>query len=148
MGLWLIGILVAAICVYALWSLWKAYSHPAQVLLRQAINMNWVRGGTIKKDGYRNVRLTRENEEAIIWHETGNVLLVRVHCPLTFDDFIELERWLTHEERSAEPEDEEEVDEERLYYREIEKYITRHGYFEPLLHTQATDEEFCTASLR
>jgi hypothetical protein len=144
MSLWPIGILVAAICAGALWSLWKAHSHPAQVLLRQAINMNWVQAGTIKRDGYRNVRLTRENEEAIIWHKTGNVLLVRVHCPLTFDDFIELERWLAHEEKSAEPGDEEDVGGEILYYREIEKYIIRHGYFEPLLHVEATDEEFLT----
>jgi TPR repeat protein len=93
-------------------------------------------------------RLTRENEEAIIWHKTGNVLLVRVHCPLTFDDFIELERWLAHEEKSAEPGDEEDVGGEILYYREIEKYIIRHGYFEPLLHVEATDEEFLTASFK
>jgi uncharacterized protein len=148
MDVWLIGIAVGTICAYAFWSLWKTHSHPAQVLLRQAINMNWVRVGTIKKDGYRNVRLTRENEEAIICRKAGDVLLVRVHCPLTFDDFIELERWLAHEEKSAEPGDEEDVGEEILYYREIEKYIIRHGYFEPLLHTQATDEEFGIASLK
>ena len=146
--LWIIGTAVGVICALALWALWKRHNHPAQVLARQAAGLNWVRVGTIKKDGYRNAHLMRDNEEAIIWHKTANVLLVRLHCPLTFDDFIELERWLAREEKRAEPDDEEEVSDEILYYREIEKYVTRRGYFEPLIETQGTDERFFVASMR
>jgi TPR repeat protein len=91
----------------------------------------------------------RDTEEAIIWHKTGNVLLVRLDCPITFDNFVELERWLAREEKRAEPEeDAEEASEEILYYREIQKYVIRHGYFEPLVETQGTDERFFTASMR
>jgi TPR repeat protein len=147
MDIWIIGTAVGVICASALWALWKRSNHPARVLARQAANMNWVQVGTIRKNGYRNVRLMRGNEEAIIWHKARNVLLVRLHCPITFNNFIELERWLANEEKSEEPEDAKEVSEEILYYREIEKYITRHGYFEPLLETQATDERFGLASL-
>lgn len=146
--LWIIGTAVGVICALALWALWKRHNHPAQVLARQAAGLNWVQVGTIRKDGYRNARLMRDNEEAIIWHKSGNVLLVRLHCPITFDNFIELERWLAREEKSEEPEDAEEVSEEKLYYREIEKFITRHGYFEPLIETQGTDERFFVASMR
>src|SRR5262249_30974348 len=148
MDFWLIAAAVA-VGAYVLWSVWKTHTHPAQVLVRQAANMNWVAAGVVKKDGYRNVRLTRGKEEAVIWYKTGKVLLVRPWCPIEFDDFIELERWLAVEEKSSKLEDDdEEVNEEILYYREIEKFIARHGEFEPFGLTLAADRDFGIASLK
>ena len=146
---WLIGIIIA-VAAYVLWFLWKNHTHPALILLRQAVNMNWVAAGMVEKDGYRNVRLTREDEEAVIWYKTGNVLLVRPHLPLTFNDFIELERWMALEEERAEEEEkeDEELKEFRLFLREFERIIMLHGYFEELLSAQGTDEQFSIASMK
>jgi TPR repeat protein len=119
-----------------------------QELARQAASMNWVSAGTIKKDGLENTRLLRGDQEAVIWQKTGNITLVVPHCPLPFDDFIEIERFLAREEKRLEGEDEEKPNEEMLFYREIEKEVTRNGYFEELLSVQGTDEEFCIASMK
>jgi len=146
--LWLIGLIVV-VGAYALWSLWKAQAHPAQILLRQATSMNWVVAGEAKKTGYRIVRLTREDEEAVISYKTCDVLLIRPHLPLTFGDFIELERWLAlEEERAEEEEEDEQLKEFRLFFREFERIIALHGYFEELMSAQGTDEQFSIASMK
>src|SRR5262249_29952802 len=99
MYLWLLAIPIGT-CV--LWFLWTTYTHPVQVLIRQAANMNWVYAGNVKKNGYRNVRLVRGHEEAVIWRKTGKVSLVVPPCPISFDDFIEVDPVLGGPQSKAE----------------------------------------------
>ena len=147
---WLIGVVVA-VAAWALWSFWKVHANPAQKRLRQAISMNWVVAGEVKKDGYRIVRLTRENEEVVISYKTCDVHLIRPHLALTFDDFVELEQWLAREgERPKEEEDDddEQLRDFRVFFRAFERIIALHGYFEELISAQGTDEQFAIASMK
>src|SRR6267378_6310111 len=97
MYLWLIGTAISACIV---WSLWKTYKHPAQILARQAASMNWAAAGTLKdENGYRNVRLIRGENEAVIWYKAGNVTSLHPKHSPPFKDFIELEKWLSVEGR-------------------------------------------------
>ncbi len=49
-------LLAAIVGFYVLRHLWKAYTHPAHVLGRQAANMNWVAIGRRKDEtGYYDV---------------------------------------------------------------------------------------------
>lgn len=148
MYFWLAGIVLAAISGYALYFFWKVRGHPAQVLLRESANMGWVQTGIVNRDGdpvawaKRSVRLARGSEEAVIWYKDATITLVRVHAPPTFNDFLELERWIGD---NPNDEDNEETNAEIVYLREIEKYVTRMGYFDSLLEAHATDELFFLA---
>lgn len=41
-----------------------------------------------------------------------------------------------------------ESDEEILYYRAIDTYVEKMGFYLPLLELQGTDEEYCIATLK
>lgn len=89
---WILAALAAA---YVLRALWKTHTGSAQVLARQAANMNWVVAGRVKDDsGYNNIRLTRDGMEAVISWKSRNVRLVKPQHPSPFADFLEIERWL------------------------------------------------------
>ncbi len=61
---WIIGTLGV---FFILCFLWRTYCHPANVLGRQAANMDWVASRRIKdEDGFRNVCVTWDSFEAII----------------------------------------------------------------------------------
>jgi hypothetical protein len=93
----------------------RARTHPAEVLVKQAVSMGWQKESEISKDGNprprvkRSVRLVRDDDEAVVWYHDATVTLVR-RVPESLDDFVELERWLaTHE---ADDDDDEEVSRE------------------------------------
>ena len=118
------------------------------VLLRQAADLNWVQTATVKEDGYgaawtkRSVRFARENEEAVVWYKDATITLVRDYAPPTFDDFVQVEKWIKENPRDNEVDT---ATGERLYLREIERFVIRHGHFESMLEAQATDKEFFIA---
>ena len=92
MELWIVGGAVAAFFIIRL--MWKTHTHPAQVLCRQAANMNWVYSGTEEIDGYKNNKLQRGQYEAVVSFIDGNVRLTRPSHPSAFKDFVELEQWI------------------------------------------------------
>lgn len=118
---------------------------PFESKIRQATKLKWKKTAEITKDGEgaswarRSVRFVRGKEEAVLWHKDATVILVRDHAPPTFDDFIELERWIESNPRDP---DADTVTGEILYLRKIERFVTRAGYFEPLLEARATDKGF------
>jgi hypothetical protein len=83
--------------------LWKVYINPAAVLGRQAANMNWVVSGRVEdSDGYNNVRYVRDNMEAVVSFQNGNVILTKPSHNKPFKDFIEVERYLATKDKYAE----------------------------------------------
>lgn len=148
--LWLsIGVMVAFFVVR---HLWRSYNHPSHVLGRQAANMNWVAIGTAKDaEGYNDLRLSRAGMEAQISFRNRNVRLINPANSIPFKDFIELERWLAkseHQTIAPAIEEDGENDEEILYYRAVQKYVTDMGFYEPLLVLQGTDEGYCIAVMK
>jgi hypothetical protein len=121
---------------------------PIKLRMRQAAKMKWEQTAEVEEDGQgavwtqRSVRFLRGKEEAVLWYKDATVTLVRDYAPPTFDDFIELEQWIKKNPRDAE------VDAatgERLYLREIERFVIRHGHFSPLLEATATHKDFFIA---
>jgi len=123
--------------------MWQAYTHPSHVLGRQAANMNWIAVGRVSDgDRYKNLKLARNGMEVIISFRNGNIELMKPWHETPFKDFIELDRWLvTNEQESVD-------DEEGEYYKAVNDFITSHGFYEPLLELQGTDEEYCIASMK
>lgn len=75
--------------------LWRAYTHPANVLGRQAANMNWRAIGRINGEkGFKDVCFERDGVEACVSHARGDVYLLKPVHSTPFKDFVELERWL------------------------------------------------------
>jgi len=137
-------LLAALFGFYVFRHLWKAYTHPAHVLGRQAANMNWVAIGRRKDEtGYYDVCFSRDGIEALISFKNGNVRITKPSHPTPFKDFIEVERWLATSLESSGDDDK-----EVQYYKAIEKYITDMGYYEPLLELQGTDQEYCIATMK
>lgn len=78
---------------------WNTYIHPANVLGRQGINMNWVAVGRVADElDYKNVKYARDGLEALVSFRNENVELIRPSGNRLFTDFIELERWLAKNE--------------------------------------------------
>jgi hypothetical protein len=118
---------------------------PIKLRMRQAAKMKWRATATVPEDGHgaawtqASVRFVRGKEEAVLWYKDATVTLVRDYAPPTFDDFVELDRWIKRNPRDAEVDT---ATGERLYLREIERFVTRHGHFSSLLETTATDRDF------
>jgi hypothetical protein len=121
---------------------------PIKLRMRQAAKMKWKQTAEITENGQgaawtqRSVRFVRGKEEAVLWYKDATITLVRDYAPPTFDDFIELEQWIKRNPRDTE------VDAatgERLYLREIERFVIRHGHLSPLLEATATDKAFFMA---
>ncbi|MBN1906329.1 MAG: hypothetical protein JW927_14655 [Deltaproteobacteria bacterium] len=95
---WLIG---GIILFFILRSFWKTHTHPAHILDRQAINMNWDLCETIKDEqGYRNTCFCRDGIKVMISFSEKNIHLIHPKQNKTFNDFIELERFLTKKDIS------------------------------------------------
>jgi hypothetical protein len=111
---------------------------PIKVRMRQAAKMKWTETARVTEDGQgalwtqRSVRFVRGKEEAVLWYKDATVTLVRDYAPPTFDDFVELERWVQKSPRDAEADA---ATGERLYLREIERFVIRHGHFSTLVET-------------
>jgi hypothetical protein len=137
---WILG---AALAFFVLRFLWKSYNHPSHLLGKQAANMNWMATGREKDiDGYKNLKVSRDEMEAVISFRNGNVTLVKPWHPTPFKNFVELERWLATDH--SPPANEKEIS----YYKTIAAYITSMGFDETLLELQGTDKEYCIASMR
>jgi len=147
------AILVLLACA-AIWAVIRWYRirerevDPIKSRMRQAAKLKWKKIAEVTQDGQgaawtqRSVRFVRGKEEAVLWYKDATITLVRDYAPPTFEDFIELEQWIKKNPRDTE------VDAatgERLYLREIEKFVTRHGHFSPLLEATATDKAFFMA---
>ena len=126
----------------------KPETDPIKLLIKQAAKMKWVQTAEVREDGHgaawtqRSVRFARGKEEAVLWPKSATITLVRNYASRMFDDFIELERWIKKNPRDPE------VDiatGERLYLREIERFVIRHGHDFALLEATATDKEFFMA---
>lgn len=90
---WMIGGLLA---FFLLRFLWRGYIHPANVMTRQAANMNWVAMGRADNpEGGKDVLLRRDGLVSKIDRRTGEVRLVKPLEEEPFADYIALERWLT-----------------------------------------------------
>ncbi len=125
---------------------------PIESLIRQAEKLRWIQVAKVEKDGVgaawtqRSIRFARGKEEAVVWYKDATVTLVRVHAPPTFESFLKLEDWIARN-----PSDnDDDLNPEIVYLREIGKFIIRHGHFMDLLEVEATDEKFfySTASLK
>ncbi len=121
---------------------------PIKLLMKQAAKMKWKQTAEVREDGQgfawtqRSVRFARGKEEAVLWYKDATITLVRDCAPPTFDDFIELEQWIKRNPRDTEVDT---ATGERLYQREIERFVIRHGHFLPLLEATATDKAFFMA---
>ncbi|MDD5007537.1 MAG: hypothetical protein PHU49_01245 [Syntrophorhabdaceae bacterium] len=95
---WILG----AVAIFlVLRFLWRAYTHPAHTLGRQAANMNWnVIGRMNSEEGFKDVCLGRDGIEVRISHARGQVFLLKPVHSTPFKDFVELERWLAREKVS------------------------------------------------
>lgn len=90
---WIIG---GVLTFFILRFLWKSYIHPANVMARQAANMNWVAiGRTGNPKGGKDVLLGRGGLVSKIDWRTGEVRLVTPFEAEAFADYLALERWLT-----------------------------------------------------
>lgn len=90
---WVIGGILAFLILRFLW---RGYIHPANVMTRQAANMNWVAiGRTDNQKGGKDVLLGRSGLVSKIDWATGEVRLVEPLQPTPFADYLALERWLT-----------------------------------------------------
>jgi len=143
--------LVAAAAIWVVVRWYRSRAHetdPIKSRLRQAARMKWRETGTVKEDGYgaawtkRSVRFVRGKEEAVLWHKDATITLVRDYAPPTLDDFVELEQWIKRNPRDPEVDT---ATGERLYLREIERFVIRLGHFSSLLETTATDKDFFMA---
>jgi hypothetical protein len=121
---------------------------PFESKIKQAIKLKWKKTAEVRKDGdgalwtKHGVRFVRGKEEAVLWHKDATITLVRLHLPLDFDDFIELEEFIAKHPREADIDD---ATGERRYLREMELFFVRHGYRDHLMHIQATDYAFLVA---
>jgi hypothetical protein len=90
---WQIG-LAAVVMFFVLRAGWKAYTHPAHTLGRQAANMNWVSDGREDDGKFKNVRYLRGDLIAVVPFKKPSVILRQNGTEHEFKDFIEVERWL------------------------------------------------------
>lgn len=124
----------------------KPETDPIKLLMKQAASLKWKQTAEVKEDGesrpwmQRSVRFERGKELAILWYKDATVTLIRHQPTLPFDDFVELEQWIKKNPRDAEIEDA--ATGERLYLREIDRFIKIQGQDFRLMDTQATDEAF------
>jgi hypothetical protein len=81
--------------------MWRSYSHPYNLLIRQAANMDWIAAGTIPySDGIKNMRLRRGDLIAEVSFKDINVRLISPEVKHAFKNFLEIEQWLGSRIRS------------------------------------------------
>ena len=149
-------ILIALASAFVVRHLWRSYSHPYNMLVRQAANMNWVVAGTMKySDGIRNIRLRRGDLLTEVSFKDVNVRLLQPDVEQPFKDFVELEQWLgakksaTHKPH-AQPKapDSSTQRKEVDYFDKINNLLAAKGARDDFTTLQGWDNEFGTASTR
>jgi hypothetical protein len=121
---------------------------PFESKIRQALKLKWKKTAEVTKDREgapfmkRSVRFIRGKEGAVLWHKDATITLVRLHLPVDFDDFIELEEFIAKHPREADLDD---ATGELRYLREMELFFVMHGYRDDIMHIQATDYAFLVA---
>ena len=96
---WVIGGILA---FFILRFLWQSYVHPANVMTRQAANMNWGAMGRVDNPkGGKDVLLERGGLVSKIDWRTGEVRLIKPLEAEPFADYIALERWLTLKDKEV-----------------------------------------------
>jgi hypothetical protein len=136
--------------------LWRSYSHPYNMLVRQGANMNWVAAGTTRySDGIRNMRLRREDMLAEVSFKGVNVRLLQPDVERPFKDFVEIEQWLGAKSAAArEPEKLSESPgsstprKQVAYFDKIDNLLAAKGAREDYTNLQGWDKEFGVASTR
>jgi hypothetical protein len=119
--------------------------------MREAAKLKWEKTIEVVPDEHsptwtqRSTVFTRGKEEAILWRKDATITLVRDYAPPTFDDFVSLEEWIKKNPRDREVDD---ATGERLYLREIERFVIRNGHFRLLLEATATDQDFFYATYK
>ena len=78
----------------------------------------------------------------MLWHKDATITLVRLNVPFDFDDFTELEEFITKHPREADLDDE---TGELKYLQEMELFFIRQGYRDDVMEIRATDYEFLVA---
>ncbi len=141
-----LGLVIASIIFIGIW--WYQYdpeTNPIKIRMRQANRMNWRQTSEVEENGQvrpwtrRSVRFERGRELAILWHKDATVTLIRHQPTPVFDDFIELEQWIKKNPRDSKIEDS--ATGEKLYLREISRFVKIHGHEFSLLETEATDKD-------
>ncbi len=131
---WLIS---GVVTFFAMRFLWRTWTHPANVHVRQAAHLGWVAIGVITKDGCRNTKLSRGNLLSVVWYREGNIELLAPPVPRRFKNFEELDRWLASLESP-----------ETRYALEAENFIREMGYYDDLVLPARIVPEFRAASAR
>ena len=107
--------------------------------------MKWNKTAEVNEDGQwapwtrRSVHFARGKEEAVLWYKDAAITLVRRNVPFQFDDFLELETFISNYPRENDIDGIDDVAGELKYLREIELFVVRHGYQDDLIHIKATD---------
>jgi hypothetical protein len=115
---------------------------PIKLRMRQAAKLKRSKTVEIAPDKesptwmQRSVAFARGKEEAALWHKDATITLVRDYAPVTLDDFHEVEEWIKKNPGNSEVDS---ATDERLYLRQIERFVVRNGHFAPLLEAEATD---------
>jgi len=149
-------ILIGIASVFVVRHLWRAYSHPYNMLVRQAANMNWVVAGTMKyPNGIRNIRLRRGDLLVEVSFKEVNVRLLQPDVERPFKDFVDLEQWLgakkvTTHKLHADPKaaDSSMLRKEVDYFDKVSNLLAAKGAREDFTTLQGWDKEFGTASAR
>src|SRR5262245_2474161 len=137
----LVLLICAAILAVFYWNQ-KPETDLIELQIKQAAKLKWKKTAEITKDGEgaswtkRSMRFARGKEEAVLWHKDATITLVRLHVPIDFDDFAELEDFIAKHPREANLDD---ATGELRYLQEMELFFVRHGYRDDMLHIQATD---------
>jgi hypothetical protein len=104
----------------------RARDRSNQVEDETSGQLKWKQTAEITENGQgaewtkRSVRFVRGKEEAVLWHKDATVTLVRLYVPLDFDDFIELEEFITKHPREPDLDD---ATSERKYLQEMELFL-------------------------
>lgn len=153
--LWWI-LLAAVVSTILVRHLWRSYSHPYNMLIRQAANMNWVVAGTMKySDGIRNMRLRRGDMLAEVSFKDVNIRLLQPSVERPFQDFVEIEQWLgaknsavLESQKLLVPSNSSAPRKQVDYFDKIDNLLAAKGARENFTTLQGWDKEFGVASTR
>lgn len=142
--------------LFLLRHMWRAYSHPYNLLVRQAANMEWIASGSIKyPDGIKNMRLRRDDMVAEVSFKNVNVKLLQPDIERPFKDFLEVEQWLGSLKAAnqnlsikASRTDSKKSSKEVEYFDRVSRLLAAKGAREKFTTLQGWDKDFGVASTR
>ena len=153
--LWWI-LLSAVVTAVAARHFWRLYSHPYNLLIRQAANMDWVAAGAIPyPDGIKNMRLRRAGMLAEVSFKQLNVRLLEPQVEEPFKDFLAIERWIgarSNNDAAHSTQSSTVITNERLnqgdYFERVDGLLAAKGLRDEFMLLQGWDREFGEASAR